>query len=356
MKVLFSVCSWGLGHASRSLPLIKTIIEAGHRVTVLATGRSLSFLEKELGEKCRFIDLSDYSFSYPRGNHFVAKFISRTPLFLKDIAREHHRVKKLVEKEKFERIISDNRFGIYHEEIPSFFLSHQLRFIAPRRIKFLERIAEKFVHSFTEDFEKFLVPDFEFNSLSGDLSHNLQYYRKEEVEYIGIISDLKKREVEEDIDYFVSLSGPEPQRTILEEKVLSQIPQLSGKIVVALGKPEEESKAKKGNVTIYGFLPRRMQEEIMNRSKLIITRPGYTTLMEIALLGKKALLIPTPGQTEQVYLANYHMHRGNFYAVSQEELDLARDTEEAKKYRGFSFPQKKDGKEKFMEIVFGGKD
>ena len=92
----------------------------------------------------------------------------------------------------------------------------------------------------------------------------------------------------------------------------------------------------------------------MNRSRLMITRPGYTTIMELAVLGKKALLIPTPGQTEQVYLASYHSKKGNFYSVSQEKLNLARDVEEAKRYPGIRvrfIPGKAE--QKFMEIVFG---
>ena len=201
---------------------------------------------------------------------------------------------------------------------------------------------------------KFLVPDDRDNPLSGDLSHNLRFFKDGKVEYLGILSSLRKLEVKEDIDYFISLSGPEPQRTILERKLLKQAPLLKGKVVIALGKPEEYKEEIKGNIRIISFLDRERQEEIMNRAKLVIARPGYTTLMELAFLGKKALLIPTPGQTEQIYLASYHRSKGNFYSVDQDELDLVRDVERAKQYKGISYEEAGESAvDKFMRTVFG---
>ena len=200
----------------------------------------------------------------------------------------------------------------------------------------------------------FLVPDDKRNPLSGDLSHNLRYFKDNKVEYLGIISDLRRREVEQDIDYFVSLSGPEPQRTVLEKIILKQASSLKGKVVIALGRPEDQRNRAFKNLDVFGYLGRRKQEEIMNRAKLVISRSGYTTLMELVALNKKALLIPTPGQTEQVYLADYHRRKGNFYSVSQDELSLAGDVEIASQYRGLSHEVDTDkAVEIFMKSVFG---
>lgn len=352
MKVLFGVCSWGLGHATRDLPFIQEMINRGYELTIIGRGRSLIFLEKELEENCSYLDIPDYSSPYSKKDLFVAKFIAYSPIYVNEITKEHTRIKKIIKKERYDRIISDNRFGIYYKDIPSYFLSHQLRFIVPGRIKPLERGTERFNYFFKKKFHKFLVPDYAENSLSGDLSHNLKYFKKDKIEYLGPLSDLKKRKVEEDIDYFISLSGPEPQRTLLEKKILKQAPLLKGKVIIALGKPEIYKEEKKGNLHIFTFLNRKKQEEIMNRSRLVITRAGYTTLMELVILGKKALLIPTPGQTEQIYLAKYHKERGNFYSVSQNKLDLPRDVEEARKYPGLNHNSKENAVEKFMEIVF----
>lgn len=355
MKVLFGVCSWGLGHAVRDLPLIKKMIQAGHLVTVVGMGRSLKFIKDEIGEQCDYYELPDYSPAYSEKDFSIAKVVGRFPLYLNEITREHKRIKRLIKSNGYDRIISDSRFGVYYSGIPSFFIFHQLRFIAPGRVKLFEMATEGFNYLFNKNFDKFLVPDWKDNSLSGELSHNLCYFKENKVEYIGPICDLKKRELPQDIDYFVSISGPEPQRTILEEKILSQIHSLEGRVVVTLGKPEDKNIYQLSpRIKVFSHLNREKQEEMMNRSRLVVTRPGYTTLMELAVLRKKALLIPTPGQTEQLYLAKYHAQRGNFYSVSQEKMVLARDVKKAAEYPGIKVDvQPGEAEKKFMEIVFG---
>ncbi len=355
MKVLFGVCSWGLGHATRDLPLIKGIIEAGHQVTIVARGRSLNLLEEELGNSCHYLEIPDYSSPYSKRDFSVPKFLSYFPVYMSQVIKEHERIKKLVKREGYERVVSDNRFGIHNREVPSYFISHQLRFLAPGRVKLFEMATEGFNYSFFKNsFTKFLVPDFKKDSLSGDLSHNLKYFKERQVEYLGILSDLRKKKVGQDIDYFISVSGPEPQRSIFEHKVLEQAPRLKGKVVVALGKPEAPREEGKGELRIFSYLSRREQEDVMNRAKLIIARPGYSTLMELVALGKKALFVPTPGQTEQVYLAKYHRKQGNFYSVDQNSLNLDRDVEEANRYQGIrGRVEPQEAVKKFMSIVFG---
>lgn len=355
MRVLFGICSWGLGHAVRDLPLIREMIQAGHLVMVVGRGRSLQLIKYELGDRCDYYELPDYSPAYSEKNFSVAKFVGRLPIYLNEIAQEHKKIKKLINCNGYDRIISDSRFGVYHPEIPSFFIFHQLRFITPGRIKLFELATEGFNYLFKKNFDKFLVPDWENNGLSGELSHNLYYFKEDKVEYLGPICDLKKMNLPQDIDYFISISGPEPQRTILEKKIMSQLFSLKGQVVVTLGKPEEKRVYQLSpNIRVFSYLNRKKQEEMMNRSHLIITRPGYTTLMELAVLGKKALLIPTPGQTEQVYLANYHTRKKNFYSVSQEKIDLARDVKKAAEYPGMNIQiQPGEAERKFMQIVFG---
>ncbi len=354
MNVLFAVCSWGLGHAVRDLPLMKRIIKEGYQLTVIGEGRSLRFLKEELKGSCSYREIPDYSPAYSKKNFSVTKFVSSLPIYIGEIIQEHNRIEKLVKLHHYDRIVSDSRFGVYKRGIPSFFIFHQLRFITPRRVKFFERFTEGFNYLFKDNFDKFLVPDTEENGLSGDLSHNLLYFKQDKVEYLGPISDLERKDLSQDIDYFISLSGPEPQRSVLEKKIINQVSSLKGKVVVTLGKPEEEkTEYLSDNIQVFSCFNRKKQQEMMNKAKLIVTRPGYTTLMELAFLGKKALFIPTPGQTEQLYLANYHKNKKNFYSVSQNNLNLAMDVEKAKKYRGLSLDfSSKEAEDKFMRIVF----
>ncbi|HDO19438.1 MAG TPA: glycosyltransferase, partial [Thermoplasmatales archaeon] len=244
------------------------------------------------------------------------------------------RVIELVEKDGCDVIISDGRYDVYNRKIPSFLITHQVRIMNPLRIKFLETGSEIFNLFFLKRFRKFLVPDYEEDSLSGDLSHNLKLIDRKYLCYIGVLSDFRRRDVKKDIDYLISLTGPEPQRGILEKRLMEQVNKLEGNIVVTLGRKGEEIAS--DNIRIYGIVGREKREELMNRSKLIVSRSGYSTIMDLAVIGTKALLIPTPGQIEQEYLASYHRHRGTFYAVEQNEIDLSRDTEEAMRMRGIT--------------------
>jgi hypothetical protein len=163
-------------------------------------------------------------------------------------------------------------------------------------------------------------------------------------------------DVAEDVDVFISVSGPEPQRTELERIVLARVQECpGGRIVVTLGKPEVKETRQIGErITVHGYLDRAGQEEMMNRAKLTVCRSGYTTVMELAELGKKALFIPTPGQTEQEYLAWYYSRRGWFHSASQYRLDLPRDIERARAMEGLPFrADTRANVEKLYAEVFG---
>ena len=169
------------------------------------------------------------------------------------------------------------------------------------------------------------------------LAHELYWPKRERYYYAGVLSSTQKMDVPEDVDLFISISGPEPQRTELERIVLGQLDKLADlkRVVIALGKPEvTEVSHPAANVEVHGFLDRARQQEMMNRARMIVSRSGYTTVMEIAELGKKALFTPTPGQTEQVYLSAFYEKSGQFHSVSQYRLDLARDVAAARTYRG----------------------
>ena len=360
MNILFAMCSWGLGHAARDLPLIRRLLELQHQVTVVGIGRSLRFVQQELGGSCSYQECADYVPAYSNKAFSVVRFTGRFPLYMKEVAQEHRHIETLVNRHGFDRIVSDSRFGVYHPAIPSYLIFHQLRYIVPGRIGILERVTEGVNRRLSRRYQKILVPDVEdaSNNLSGELSHGVHYFKPEQIVYLGLLCDMNKRDVVQDIDCFISISGPEPQRTQLEKKVLAQVGLLRGKIVVTLGKPEDRRRDTTGNVTVYGCLGRKQQEEMMNRARMIVTRPGYTTIMELAVLGRKALFIPTPGQTEQLYLAEYHFQKANFYRVTQDALNLPEDIERAKEYYGVHLDKVLpcEAESRFIQTVVGKKD
>lgn len=335
MKIIYAVCSWGLGHATRSLPVIRKLVSEDHDLTIISHGRSLELLKKELGENLKFIELEDYPMLLSENSRqFMAKSMIYWPTFIGSLHNGFSYVKNLLEKEKFDRIISDARYDIYSRSIPSFFISHQIRIMNPLRFKMFERGSEIFNLFFFKRYAGVIVPDYKEDNLSGDLSHNLHRIDENKLHYVGVLSDFEKKKKTKDIDYLISISGPEPQRTMLEEKIMSQVNDLNGKVVVTLGKTENIDKYNSKNIETYSFLPKKEREDFLNRAKLVVSRSGYSTILDLSVIGAKALMTPTPGQIEQEYLGQYHNKKGSFYCVNQEKINLARDVEIAKKKTG----------------------
>ena len=197
-----------------------------------------------------------------------------------------------------------------------------------------ENGSELFNLFFFKRFCGILVPDYKEDSLSGDLSHNLKRIDENKLHYVGVLSDFKKRAIKKDIDYLISISGPEPQRTMFEETLLSQIDNLTGKIVLTLGKTEQKDKFDKKDVETHSFLSKEKREEYLNRAKLVVSRSGYSTILDLAVVGTKALMTPTPGQIEQEYLSQYHNKMKTFYSVNSDDFNLGQDVKIAKKTTG----------------------
>jgi uncharacterized protein (TIGR00661 family) len=335
MRIIYGICSWGLGHATRSLPVIRKLIQENNDLTIISNGRSLQLLQRELGNAVKYLDIPDYPILISNSSsQFIAKSMIYWPLFIKRIQSGLSKLTKILKNKRYDLIFSDGRYDIYNTKIPSFFISHQIRIMNPLRIKFFEYGSELFNTFFFKRFCGVMVPDYHKDNFSGDLSHNLKMIDEKKLFYVGILSDFKKRKVVKNIDYLISLSGPEPQRTLLEKNIISQIQGLSGNIAITLGKTEEQKEIMQDNVQVYSFLTKENREELMNRAKMVISRSGYSTIMDLAVLETKALMIPTPGQIEQEYLARFLTRKGIFYSVNQNQIQLKKDISRAQKTQG----------------------
>jgi predicted glycosyltransferase len=204
----------------------------------------------------------------------------------------------------------------------------------PLRIGMLETGSEFFNDFFFKRFKGILVPDYRDDSLSGDLSHNLKKINEKKIHYVGVLSDFRKKKTKKDIDYLISITGPEPQRTILEKKLLSQANDLKGNIAITLGKTEKTEDITQENIKIFSFLTKEQRENLLNRSKIVISRSGYSTILDLAVIRTKALMTPTPGQIEQEYLSRYHNSKGTFYSINQNKINLVEDIKKVKKTTG----------------------
>ncbi len=356
-RVLFGTSSWGLGHATRDLILMKGLIERGCDLTVVSTGKALAVIRSELGDSCRYLDWPDIPSSVARTSlGFYAKTVANIPRIISAWEREKRLLGRLLRRERFDLIVSDHRNGLVREDVPSYYITHSPHYIAPWRSRFMEGAMEWFLTRWFSPVRRILIPDDEDGGMSGEMSHGTWFLPQEKLVYLGILSSVRRREdLPEDIDYFITVSGPEPQRTLFARRILSQLDRLGGRIVVALGTPGGSAPQVRDGVEIYPYLDRARQEEMLNRARLVVCRSGYTTLMELAELGKRALIVPTPGQSEQEYLAKTLRERGIFYSVRQNELDLGRDTEIAKGYSGYT-PAHPTARsvDRFLEVVLDG--
>lgn len=345
-NVLIAPLEWGLGHATRDIPIINYFKDRGDNVFIAAVGRAGILLRQEFPD-LQFVELPQYPLKFPKKRGFITRFMLITlPGMLLAIKREKKALKKLHKKYRFDLVVSDNRFGLYLKHVPSFLISHQLRYKLPFPLSVLEFLPEFFNYIYFRKFYKVLVPDrADSPNLTAQISHNMLFLKKDNLKYTGIMTDFKagRKSIEPGPDYLILISGPEPQRSKLQDIIFRQISSLRGKIVGVLGKTESNYTIRIGNAVFYSNLPRDQIMSLMQSANLIISRPGYTTVMELVKLNKKGLFIPTPGQVEQEYLAAHYLKSGWAYSVSQNQLQLSKDAAIAKSYHGF--PAKKIGKD-----------
>lgn len=359
MRIMYAVCSWGFGHVTRSLPIIRRLLEEGHEMTLVACGPPKYMLEQEVGHldnQVTIEEVSDYPLPYTSDpDTFLFKFLGRAPKMILKINSENDWVIAECEKRKYDIIVSDNRYGIFHKKVPSFLMTHQLRMLAPKRSRFMEWGTEKFVSLFQRYFTRYIIPDFEEDDLAGVLCHDMKLFDEGKVAYIGPISDfVPDQNKVKDLDGYISVSGPEPQRGIYEALIRKQLDRLKGNWVMSLGKKKGENE-QVGDVKIIPYLTKEERTDIMSRTDLIVSRSGYTTIMDICMGGQKALFCPTPGQTEQEYLSEYHNEKGTFYSVDQEVLDLKDDVPRALAFKGIKRGSTDDAVEKAMDVLFGSR-
>lgn len=356
--VLVSPLNWGLGHATRDIPLIRTLLSLGHEVTIAASGNARRVLEQEF-PGCASIDFPDYAVPESAEKYFLARFALSFPLLLKGIAAERRNLAAILSRGTYDLIISDNRLGVYADRIPSLFITHQLRYhIAPIAWP-IELAAVQLNTLLLRRFDRIVVPDNPPGpaALAGKLSRADTAFAKTHAYHAGIMTSMNRLAVPEDLDYLFVISGPEPQRTGLEKMLLPHANNLPGSVAVLLGSPGRSgTRQDGGRCTVIPYASTAEKELLMNRAKCIVCRSGYTSMMELAELGKKrALLIPTPGQTEQEYLAAYYDRNGWFHGQEQHLLDFEQDLEKTAGFHGFpAMPSTDENMRRLYDDVLAG--
>ena len=328
-RILVAPLDWGIGHATRCIPIIRSLITHNYEVIIAADGRPMHLLNTEFPD-LEIIRFSGYNIKYPKYLSMSISMLLQIPKLLWKIKKENQELSQIIEDYNIDGVISDNRFGLYSNKVPCVFITHQLEIQTP----YFSKKIQAFNYNYINKFNACWVIDNKENTLAGKLS-NPNILPNNTV-YIGPQSRFEFKKTEKKYDLLAIISGPEPQRTILEKGLSKTLKNRKEKSLMVLGKPEIDSTETIANLTIKSHLNSKDLNLKILEADLIICRPGYSTIMDLLKLEKKALFIPTPGQTEQEYLAENLKKKKICYYQKQQNFNLNNAIEESKKYTGFS--------------------
>lgn len=346
--ILIAPLDWGLGHITRSVPLIRELAENGCNVIVACNSMQKAILKAEF-PNLEFADLEGYGVQY--GNSATStklKMLLQLPKILTQIKKENLWLKDFLAQNPVNAVISDNRYGFFSRKIPSFFITHQLKVKSGSGSK-ADNYLQRFLYRYINKFQECWVPDFEQGGVAGELSHPARLPLVP-VKYLGCLSRFENRQhIYKDITpiykFLVILSGPEPQRTILEKIMIGQLQQSGKKAVIVRGLPgihldEEKNNLRAGETEIINYANTEQLNQLIYQSELIICRSGYTTIMDMLKMGKKIIAIPTPGQSEQEYLAEMLEKNGLGISFRQSEFSISEAQKRADELKMHSLPDR----------------
>jgi uncharacterized protein (TIGR00661 family) len=333
LRVLVAPLDWGLGHATRCIPVIYELLKHKCDVWIASEGSQEALLREEF-PGLPFLQLAGYRVKYGRSAAgMLWSLVWQTTKILRAIREENAWLKRMVKEHSFDIVISDNRYGLYHTVIPSVFITHQLTIKSPWG-KWSERLLQKKNYKYINRFTVCWIPDEEgLTNLAGDLSHP-EHKPDIPIFYTGALSRFKKTGIAEKTDHLLFLlSGPEPQRTILENIIIRDIAHYPGSATIVRGLPAAANIIPSTNtIKLYNHLSAGALNEEMSKAEYIISRSGYSTIMDISGWAKKSILIPTPGQTEQEYLARYLLQKQSALCIPQNEFTLNTALKKAQKF------------------------
>lgn len=357
--VLLSPLDWGLGHTTRCIPVIQQLIHEGCEVILACNGQQKTLLEAEF-PSLTYLELPGYGMRYAKRRWLtIGRIIGQLPRMMLRVKRENRWLKQQMKLRNIDAVISDNRFGLHVKGIPCIFITHQLA-VQTGLGAWANTQAQKQNYALIKHFTEVWVPDNKQGyTISGKLSSPNQM-PPVPVKYVGGISRFEKctalRGSEEMTNLLIILSGPEPQRTIFEELLLQQLPAFKGKVTLVRALPERFSDnavqlrahPDLSHVTMFNHVPAAELNRLVCEADLVISRAGYTTVMDLLKTKKKSILIPTPGQAEQEYLATHLQQQHLALTVSQKQFNLMDALHTASQFNYNSFD---DNMNAYKEVV-----
>lgn len=334
VRVLVTPLDWGLGHATRCIPIIQALLRKNCDVVLGGDGNSLLLLRNEFPQ-LKYYELASYNPVYTASSSLAWKILQQLFKFIFTIRKEHRQTERIVNDERIHLVISDNRYGCWSKQVRSIFITHQINVLLPGPLKWIEPVLAFLMNFRIKKFTQCWVPDWQGkNSLTGRMSQSDRPF----VRYIGPLSRFEhSTNLTSTGQILAILSGPEPQRTLLENILLASLPASEKTSLLIRGIPGKEKRKLAQHVTVMDFADTHELQEVIGKADIIISRSGYSTIMDLVKIGgkKKIIFVPTPGQTEQEYLAEKLYERGIVYYVKQEEFDLEKALAGSEKLNGF---------------------
>jgi uncharacterized protein (TIGR00661 family) len=291
--------------------------------------------------------MHEHSFPTRRSSDLLPMALNiflQIPKIIFGIYHENTKLNTIIKDFKIDGVISDNRYGLFSKKIPSIFITHQLKI----KSAFLENIIQKINYYFINKFTQCWIPDYQENGLAGELSHPKENTKNHI--YIGPLSRFKKNNIQSKYDILAIISGPEPQRSIFEKIITTQLKEHKKESLLVQGKPESKYCETINNLTIKSHLSALELNQAILNSKLIICRSGYSTIMDLITLEKNAILVPTPGQTEQEYLAKFLSKKNAYKYQTQNRFNLSLAQEQSKKFVKLDYKNTKINWKEILKI------
>lgn len=329
-RVLVAPLDWGIGHATRCVPIIDKLLREENEVILAADGNAFEVLAR-LYPQLPLLRLPGKAIRYSKNPSWLWwVLLKQLPSFLFSIFQEHKAVEKIRVTERIDVIISDNRYGLFSKKCKSIFITHQLQLPLPWAWQWITPFTNGFIHWCMKQYDACWIPDYEGEkSLSGALSQKRKMPKN--TRFIGPLSRMQATEFNDNLHKKMSfvLSGPEPQRSLLEQAIIAQIQSeaslLPYKFLLVRGKAHAEKILEEipSNLEIIDFADSEEMASIYMNCDCLVVRSGYSTIMDLEVLGcKHAVFIPTPGQVEQEYLAQHLKESKGYPFISQAAFRL----------------------------------
>lgn len=319
-RVLVAPLDWGLGHAARCVPVIRAFCDQGAEVILAADGRPAAFLAQQFPE-LELIRLRGYDITYPKSDRLALHLLLSAPRIFSRIREEREVLRTIIREKKIDIVVSDNRFGLGTGAAYSVYITHQLRVPA----KTAGALATRIHRSYIETYDEVWVPDHPHatENFSGTLAHPPPYPIKN-LHYVGPLTRFPQADaLPLERPLLVLLSGPEPQRSLFEQLIIGQLASLQVGTLLLRGTPgQPEISSPYPWLQILSHLPTDELANAIRSSALVVARSGYSTLLDLAASGSKLFAVPTPGQPEQEYLAQYLGEKGYLGFSSQKDFSL----------------------------------